>query len=1063
MDLSKIAAAGSAKSHMIYHESSETLHVNTLDDHAYFIPFEAGKQAGQNPFEAREKSNRFELLSGIWGFKFYKSVIDLEDDFTKIEPETTINVPGNWQLSGYDEIQYTNVDYPIPFEPPYVPDENSCGVYTRFYTYNPDGFERILTFEGVDSAFYVYINDEFVGFSEVAHHTSQFKITSKLRPGANKITVCVLKWCFGTYMEDQDKIRLSGIFRDVYVLSRPQNCIKDYKIETEVREDKTEAVIRINLMLENLGSGERKFTLMEADGRVIETKIVLGGEQSFTIKKPKLWTAETPYLYKLQIEACNELIGEEIGLRQITIKDGVLLLNGTAIKFRGVNRHDSYPDTGYAASMEQLEKDLCLMKQHNVNAIRTSHYPNDPRFYQLCDRYGFYVIDECDLEMHGNVGVHYDFDFDWKTYNGIAHSASDSQFLKGILDREKILVERDKNRPCVLIWSLGNESGYGANLREGAMLVKRLDKTRPVHYESMHCLDNTPDDVIDFVSRMYPSPQDWKSWLEKTEEKRPLILCEYCHAMGNGSGDLEDYHEVFHSSPRFCGGFIWEFCDHSVPVGDDGKNAGDANKVVNGDKIDFTQVKYGYGGDWGERHNDGNFCCDGLVYPNRRPHTGLKEAKQVYRPVRVKLMGNVLENECLPETAQFEFWNLLNFVDISELFNCNYEITADGEVVKTGSLGNISLAAGERSFTTVPVGEGMEQAEKEFAQGKEIFIRFSFTQKQENLWAKAGEEVCFDSICLCKVAAKKRENIPDSAISVEESPLFIKIRTKNTEFSFNRRIGFIDSIKQNGTEILKAPVKFNFFRAPTDNDWTRGDWFRLHLNDYVTKTYETLLEPGCFGGGEGELSFTVKQSFGWSQFQPFFTANTVYTVFADGTLRVSTKMKASTKLKYLPRLGLRFFVNKCFDSAEYYGYGPGESYIDKHHASWIGKFNSKISDMFEPYIKPQENSSHYDCRWAKVYSAGLGGLTEGTVDGVKAPGELSFTCKNNFSFNVSEYTQEELAAKRHNWELQKSDSTIICIDSQMSGVGSTSCGPQLADKYRISLPNVEAEFYFKVE
>lgn len=1046
MDLSKIAAAGSAKSHMIYHESSETLHVNTLDDHAYFIPFEAGKNAGQNPFEAREKSNRFELLSGKWDFKFYKSVIDLEDDFTKVEPETTIQVPGNWQLSGYDEIQYTNVDYPIPFEPPYVPDENSCGVYTRFYTYNPDGLERILTFEGVDSCFYVYVNDDFVGFSEVAHHTSQFRITSKLRPGNNKITVCVLKWCFGTYMEDQDKIRLSGIFRDVYILSRPQNCVSDYKIETEIREDKSEATIRINLVLNNLGPGERKFTLMEPDGRVIETKVILGGEQSFTIRKPKLWTAETPYLYKLQIEACGELIGEEIGLRQVNVKDGVLLVNGQAIKFRGVNRHDSYPDTGYAANMEQMENDLRLMKQHNVNAIRTSHYPNDPRFYQLCDRYGFYVIDECDLEMHGNVGVHYPFDFDWKTYNGIAHSASDPLFLKGILDREKILVERDKNRPCVLIWSLGNECGYGKNFREAAMLVRRLDKTRLVHYESMHHLDETPDDQLDFVSRMYPSPADWKAWLYKPEEKRPLILCEYCHAMGNGPGDLEEYHEVFHSSPRFCGGFIWEFCDHSVPLG---------------------EGKFGYGGDWGERHNDGNFCCDGLVYPDRRPHTGFLEAKQVYRPVRIKLMGGGFENGLLPPSAQFEFWNLLSFTSASDLFDCRYEITADGEVVKTSALNKLNIPAGERAFTTVPISEGMEQSEIEYSQGKEIFIRFIFTQKQDTLWNKAGDEVCFDSICLrpaVQVSKKSAaagnlfntENDQDIPISIEETPLLIKIRAKNTEYCFNRRIGFIDSIKQNGTEILTAPLKFNFFRAPTDNDWTRGDWFRAHLNDYIAKTYETLLEPGCFGGGTGKLSFTVKQSFGWSQFQPFFTADTVYTVFADGTLKVSTKMKASNKLKFLPRLGIRFFVNKNFDTAEYYGYGPNESYIDKHHSSWVGKFKSKIADMYEPYIKPQENSSHYDCRWAKVYSK----------DGMSA-GEnqitLSFSCSKNFSFNASEYTQEELSGKRHNWELVKSDSNIICVDSQMCGVGSTSCGPQLAEKYRISLPEVEAEFFFKVE
>lgn len=1038
MDLAKISIPGSAKSKMVYHESDETFMVNTIPDHSYFIPFEGGKEK-QNPFDLRENSNRFELLNGDWGFSFYNSVIDLEDDFTKEAPKTTIKVPGNWQLSGYDETQYTNVVYPITFEPPYVPDENTCGVYTRTYHFEPDGLERILCFEGVDSCFYLYINDEFVGFSEVSHHTSEFRISSFLRPGENKITVCVLKWCFGTYLEDQDKIRLSGIFRDVYVLSRPVSCIKDYRIVTEINDSK--GIIKLSVEGDLDGypaSGERKVTLMDSDGKVLESKVLLTGEQTFTVKNPKLWTAETPYLYKLQMEACGEIIGEEVGIRTVSVKDGVLLVNGTAIKFRGTNRHDSYPDTGYYASREKMEKDLQLMKQHNINAIRTSHYPNAPEFYQLCDEYGFYVIDECDQEMHGNVDVHYDFD-NFTDYSGIAHSASNPLFLKAILNREQLLVTRDKNRPCVLIWSLGNESGYGTNFREAALLIKKLDRTRLVHYESIHNLDGTSDDVLDFVSRMYPSPADWKSWLGKEEENRPLILCEYCHAMGNGPGDLEDYHNVFHSSPRYCGGFIWEWCDHSVPIGE----------------TESGEPKYGYGGDWGERHNDGNFCCDGLVYPDRRPHTGLLEAKQVYRPVRVKQVGTTTADTV--STPRFEFWNLLNFESAENLMDCNYEIQSNGNIVSTGTFHNFALQPGERLVTAVPeIDSWIKNNSGTDVTAGELYVRFVFTAKADTKWCNKGFVIGFNQIRINEEKFQIESLLPEmpseSDLTYEENPLRMNIRAGNMEYSFNRRIGFIDSIKKDGQEILTEPLKFNFFRAPTDNDRCRGDWWRLHLNDYVTKTYETLVEPGACPEVEGKLSFTVKQSFGWSMYQPFFTANTVYTIFVDGSLKISTKMTASTKLKVLPRFGIRFFVPKAFNKAKYYGYGPTESYADKHQGCYISEFTSNISEMYEPYIKPQENSSHYDCRYAKVYSDANSELPE-----------LTFYCGKNFSFNASEYSQEELSTKRHNFELTKSDSNIICIDAQMNGVGSTSCGPQLDPKYRINLPNVNGEFYFRAD
>ena len=1003
MDIRKFAVPGSSKSRLIYHEDSEVFHKGTLENHSYFIPFEKG----QNPFQSRVNSHRFELLNGEWDFKYYDSLLDLEDDFTRVKADKKLEVPSNWQLFGYDVPQYTNVQYPIPFDPPYVPDENPCGVYTKLYSYKADGLRKILTFEGTDSCFYLFVNHEFAGYSEVSHHTSEFDITDLLKEGENTVTVLVLKWCFGTYMEDQDKIRLSGIFRDVYVVSRPVNRIHDYTVKTILNDAKTSATLELEITgLEDNGE-KPQVTLVSPEGTILGSQC--GTKLVFKVDDVKLWSAENPVLYQLKIETSEEVIGEETGFRDICVKNGTMLINGQPVKFRGVNRHDSYPDTGYYASEEQMEMDLRLMKSHNVNAIRTSHYPNAPEFYKLCDRYGFYVIDECDQEMHGNVEVHNGFHFDWSNYNGIAHSASNPLFLNALLDRTELLVQRDKNRPCVVIWSLGNESGYGKNFRETAKLVKKLDSTRLVHYESMHKLDDTPDDTVDFVSRMYPSTEDWLKVLDDKKEKRPLILCEYCHAMGNGPGDLEDYHQVFHSNARFCGGFIWEWCDHSISLG----------------KTDCGKEKYGYGGDWGERHNDGNFCCDGLVYPDRTPHTGLLEAKQVYRPVRVT------ETQ---KAGVYQFWNLLNFVDAGTVLNCKYEISVEGKVLYTSDLPEFSVPPMSRTQIQLP--------DLPDYGDKETYIRFIFTAKNDTLWCKKGYEVCFDQLCIKEAEQKKEGQTFVNSVFVDEGPMSITVTAGNTNYTFSKKTGFINSIKTDGKELLEKELRYNFFRAPTDNDWTRSDWFRAHLNDYIPKTYNIEFEQKT-----GAVEVKVKQSFGWSQFQPFLYSDTVYTVKGDSSLKISVKMEATNKLEFLPRLGIRMFVSKKFDTVEYYGYGPTESYIDKHHSTWLGLFRAKIQDMFEPYVKPQENSSHYDCRYVKIFGEDR---------------TIVFTSGTNFSFNASEYTQEELSTKRHNYELKKCSSNVICIDSKMCGVGSTSCAPQLKDKYRLDIKEIAGEFFFSI-
>ncbi len=997
MDIRKISAEGSQKSAMIYHENPEMLHIGTMPEHCYFMPF----AEGQNPFDKRENSERAEFLNGEWGFTYYDSIIDMEDNFTEISPKASIPVPSNWQLHGYDKAQYTNVCYPFVFDPPYLPDDIPVGVYTRSYSYTADGMDRILTFEGADSCIYLYINDKFAGYTQVSHATSEFDITPLLNEGENKITVAVLKWCDGSYLEDQDKIRLSGIFRDVYVLSRPKKRVEDYRIITDISDGKAEIKL-------TLKGADAEVKLFAPDGsEIFSGTAAENNELAITVESPALWSAELPVLYSMTIASCGEVIAEKIGIRKVTIENGVLKLNGKAIKILGVNRHDSYPE-GYYASEENMRKDLCLMKRHNINAIRTSHYPNAPVFYKLCDEYGFYVVDEADMETHGCIEVYNDFKWSWQDgYKGISMIACDEQFRTAIVDRSRKLVTRDINRTSVIIWSLGNESGYGENMRACALLVKELDSTRPVQYESVHSLDDTPDKDLDFVSRMYMSIEGMKEFLNDENETRPLIQCEYCHAMGNGPGDLEDYRNTFYSSERFAGGLIWEWCDHALPQGttDDGK------------------VKYGYGGDFGERHNDGNFCMDALVYPDRTVHTGLLEVKQVYRPVRVEKGG---------EAGQFLFRSFLAFANADEKLCCRYEITDMGKVTASGNV----------DFTLAPMGSAaVNIPEAANADGDSVCIRFIFTAKQAQDCFEAGEEVCFDQLVLCENTVEYGLCRADGNAVLTETPLEFRILAGGKNIVFNRRKGTVSSVVKNGKELLKKPAEWNFFRAPVDNDVMKWDWYRAHINDYDTKVYATSARQTDDG-----VVIEMSHSFGWNIYQPFCKAETKIYVNGSGDIRIVTDGKTSNKITFLPRFGLRFFLDKAFDNVRYYGYGPIESYADKHQGSYLGEFSARVADMHEDYIRPQENSSHYGCRYAEI------------SDGETV---VNFTSNCNFSFNASEYTQEELAAKRHNYELEKSGYSVVCVDSAMAGVGSNSCGPELDKKYRVAIPDIHLDFMVK--
>ena len=969
-----------------YFENPAVIRIGALPACSYFIPADNEHAARLR----REYSGRFHSLNGRWRFGFFENVRALTapfwEDIGLMDGYGYIDLPSSWQMKGFDQQQYVNIRYPFPFDPPFVPFENPCGVYMRSFTYDKrTGTRAVLNCEGIDSCFYLWLNGQFAGFSKVSYSTSRFDITDFLHDGENTICFLVLKWCDGSYFEDQDKFRLSGIFRDVYILDRDENCIEDLRITTELKNGEA----RVGLRLAFTGAPpETVFRLLDPDGVLVASGRYEEG-LSIPIASPRLWTAETPELYTLLLHCGSEYIAQSVGIRSVAIDSELrICLNGSPITFNGMNRHDSDPVTGASSSYEQLERDLLMMKAHNINALRTSHYPPSPLLLDLCDRLGFYVIDEACIEAHG-VDALYGKGADF----GLL--ADDPAYREVILDRVRQLVLRDINRPCVVFWSLGNESGWGENMLSAGRLVKSLDETRLLHYESTHRLDDTPTDILDVVSGMYWDTKEMAGFLEKQDEHRPFVLCEYCHAMGNGPGDLENYHNAFYSSPRFCGGFVWEWCDHTVPQG-----------VADG------RVKYGYGGDFGEKHNDSNFCMDGLVYPDRTPHTGLLELKQAYRPVRV-LAGS--------EKGHFIFNSTLEFANAGDILDCRYEITDDSGIISTGST-DIAIPPMGSTEVIIP------NAAKEYE--NETYIRFIFTAKEDTLFCSKGYEICFDQLKIC--GGTDKQTTGSSVTSFKETALDITITSGSTIYHFDKRHAVFDSISHNGTELLQKPMQFNFFRAPTDNDVMKGSWYRAHLNDFTVKCYDTAVTSN-----DSEVIITVSQSMGWSIHQPFAKLNVTYSVGCK--LNISCTAEFSNKVENLPRFGIRLFMPRSFEAVDYFGYGPHESYIDKHLSSYMGHFSANIADMFEDYVRPQENSSHYGCRYVNVSNGDIC---------------VKFTSDNDFSFNASEYTHEELAQKRHNYELEKSGSSVICIDSRMAGVGSNSCGPALADKYRV-LPEKE--------
>ncbi len=983
------------KKTMTYHENAAVLHVNTEADHNYFIPF--AKE--QDPFLQREESKRFQLLNGEWDFAYYESFFDMDENFLNRPFEEKIPVPSCIQLQGYDQLQYVNVRYPIPYQPPFVPSDNPVAVYHRTVEYEPDGDELYLVFEGVDSCFYLFVNGRLHGYSQVSHGTSEFRMNDALIPGTNHITVAVLKWCDGTYLEDQDKFRYTGIFRDVYLLKREPEHITGYQVQCSLSLEEQKAGIHVQIF----GTSCASISLYDPEGALLtEGKPDSDGYFDYTVENPVLWNAETPVLYRMKIETRGEVIGERIGIRDVRIVDGVFQINGVAVKLKGVNRHESEPEGGATVTREQMLRDLHMMKRNHINAIRTSHYPDAPIFYQMCDEMGFYVIDEADVEAHGSVEA-YNPIF-WKDgYRGISYLAGDAQFEDAILDRERKLVLRDYNRPCVVMWSLGNESGWSKMFANLAQHVKAMDVTRPLHYEGMHhTLDGAENDVLDVFSVMYPKITDMYRYLQDNPA-RPYFLCEYSHAMGNGPGDLEDYWQVIYSDERFMGGCVWEWCDHAI------------NTALPGE-----EPKYKYGGDFGEFYSDGNFCCDGLVYPNRKPHTGLRELKQCYRPLRVTLEDAV--------QGSYTFRNTMDFTSFEDIYKLQYEVK-DGGVLK--QTGEIWLSCPPRQQVTLQIPELANPI------GEDVWVRFLTVQKEEG---REEAYVCFDQINL--VESKRRfrpEKVHRRFLSMQANDQFVTVSTRRGSFQISRKTAMLTSIVREHKELLVKPAELNLFRAPTDNDTVRAQWEKMNLHRLSTRVSSfKYIESGS------EIVIKAELALLSPAFPPVATVRVEYRIYPGGELQMLLDAKIMEELSYLPRFGVRFFLRKEYEDFTYYGYGPWESYVDKHRASYMDLFHMTVGLNHEDYIRPQENASHYGVQYASL------------SDGARV---LTVRSDMDFSVNASHYTQEELFTKRHHYELVPSDMTVLCVDAMMSGVGSASCGPELDEIYRCSSKEIHFDFW----
>jgi len=976
-------------------EDQKILERNRMPARAYFVPFqdEAAALSGE-----RGRSDRFRLLNGVWKFHHADCPAHVPEQFAEETYDVSdwgdIEVPRSWQTLGYDYPHYTNVPYPFPTDPPHVPTENPTGSYRRDFWVSEAWAEHqiSLRFEGVDSAFHVWVNGQPVGYSQGSRLPSEFDITPYVRTGSNTVAVRVYRWSDGSYLEDQDMWWLSGIFRDVYLLARPQVHLADFRVRTQLDDAYKDATLDLRVTVNNSSSDDSarctaEARLLDADLQPVFESPLSGqievhpSGQAYLdltgpVTGPEKWSAERPYLYTLLVvlkdEEGNELetVTSKVGFRRVEIKDGNLLVNGAAIMVKGANRHDHHPDLGKAVPLESMIEDILIMKRHNLNAVRTSHYPNDPRFYELCDYYGLYVLDETDLECHGFLFA-----------GDVSQLSKDPSWEDAYVDRMVRMVERDKNRPSVIIWSLGNESGFGANHEAMAQWARTIDPTRPIHYEGDKELV-----VADIIGPMYShvdnviqvgegkEPISFSGHNLDPEEytKRPFILCEYAHAMGNGPGGLKEYWDAFYKYERLQGGFVWDWIDQGL-----------RQRTANGAE------RFAYGGDYGDEPNDGNFLINGLIFPDRKPSPGLIEYKKVLEPVRVEAVDLA--------AGKVQITNRHDFIGLDHLLT-SWEVVADGTAIQAGTVPTPDIPAGESGEVTIPL-----KLPGTPSPGTDYWLNLSFTLAHDTDWEAKGHEVAWAQFRL-PVELKPAPRLETDSmprLRLEDSARALLVSGVDFGLAFEKAPGELASWRyQNAPVILRGP-KLNFWRAPTDNDARiQSEWQKAGLDSLQHRV-------DSFAVAEGEDGRTAQVRTCVRIAPPIldkaFRCDYAYTIYGSGDVLLEVHGAPEGEFPVLPRIGLQMALPRRLDRVCWCGRGPGESYRDSKQAGRFGVWSACIDDLYTPYVFPQENGNRTDVSWVA--------LTDVRGVGLFAAG-LPF-----LDFSAHRFRTEDFQRARHTDEL----------------------------------------------
>ncbi|MFD2611754.1 glycoside hydrolase family 2 TIM barrel-domain containing protein [Paenibacillus gansuensis] len=987
-----------------WNNNPDIFQLNRLEAHATWISYNTLEEALKGDFES---SSSYHSLNGTWKFAWSENPAKRPEDFYKNNFSTDtwddIKVPAHWQLQGYDYPQYTNINYPWsvrePLKAPFAPVEyNPVGSYVRSFTV-PEAWKGkpvFISFQGVESAFYVWLNGELVGYSEDTFTPAEFDLTPYLTEGENRLAVEVYRWCDASWLEDQDFWRMSGIFRDVYLYTAPEQHMYDFFVKTELDDECRHAQLQVDVQVldyEEQGGLDTlavHASLYEAGSTdpLASFEVISQSYGKYNrrgqehIAQPKLWSAEHPNLYTLVLELQNgqgqtiQYVSCKIGFRKFEIQDGLMKINGQRILFNGVNRHEFNCDHGRAVSYEDMVRDVKLMKSHNINAVRTSHYPNHPKWYELCDEYGLYVIDETNMETHGSWSY-------GQKIEGDTVPGSKPEWTENVLDRANSMFQRDKNHPSVIIWSLGNESFGGDNFIKMHDFLRESDPSRLVHYEGLFQW-RASEAASDMESQMYSTPHMLEEYI-RVGNTKPFILCEYSHAMGNSSGGLHIYMELFHKYPLLQGGFIWDWIDQAIRTKDE-----------NG-------VEYmAYGGDFGETPHDGNFCGNGLVFADATVSPKLMEVKKCYQNARFAALD--------AEAGKFSVWNGNLFTNLEE-YDLQWQWLENGVETSRGML-EVSAAPGETAELDLS-----SLYTKARDSSKEHVLTISLVLKQDTAWAQKGHEVAYEQFIVPANAAVIIEEslaAPAGTLQTEVTERNLKVSGSGFELTFSLEHGAIDSYVFEGTSLLRAPAVPNFWRAYTDND--RGNGHAKRTVIWREAGASRKLREFRWKAEESSVTVVVRYSLEGGSALSFD-----YRIAADGKVQVIQELVPGAGLPEIPEIGMMLELDASFENLTWYGRGPHENYWDRNTGARLGRYAGKTADQFTLYLRPQECGNKTDVRSASITNAaGVG---------------LEFTGLPAFELNALPYTPFELEAYDHPHKLPASDKTVVRVNYKQMGVG----------------------------